>query len=57
MPAGDCDGAADGEDEGAADEVATDDEDEAELTVEAFCGVDESESLLSRSKNVVKKVC
>ena len=52
MPAGDCDGAADGEDEGAADG-----EDGAALTEDAFCGVDESESLLSRSKNVVKKVC
>ena len=37
MPAGDCDGAADGEDEGAADG-----EDGAALTEEAFCGVDES---------------
>ncbi len=42
MPAGDCDGAADGEDEGAADEGTADGEDWAELTVEAFWGVDVS---------------
>ena len=52
MPAGDCDGAADGEDGGAADG-----EDGALLAEAGFCGVDVSESLLSRSKNVVKNVC